>query len=783
MLSGSLLHYRIIKELGRGGMGVVYLAEDLKLERKVAVKILPKNVSGDPDAKKRFLIEAKAAAALNHPAVATVYGIEETGEDVFIVMEYIEGIELKDKINAGPLQIDEALNTAAQIAEGLNAAHMNGIVHRDVKSQNIMITKEGKVKITDFGLAKVKGGSQLTKVGTAVGTSAYMSPEQTRGEEIDHRTDIWSFGVVLYEMLTGNVPFAGDYEQAVMYMIMNERQKPASFYRSGLPNGTDYVIDKCLEKDPGKRYKDFKEILSALDKLRSYKRTDIKPLYGSKSIFVNKYLITAVVISVLISAVFIIWLNAGKSKGNVAEAGDKIKMIAVLPFNNIKNDPDTNYLGFALADQIIGSLAYVKNIVVRPASSIRQYQGKIITPIKAGNQLKVSYILDGSYLENKDIIRLYLELVNVHNDEIVWKKDFDVKYVNTFKLQDLVAQKVTAGLEVKFSLNKINKSIPRSSEAYEYYLKAISTPSTMEGNKEGVSLLKKALRLDSTYAPAYVLLGDAYDYFADFDPEEKGMRKEAENAYLKALSLNKNSLDAINHLAGLYTESGKDYKAVKLLQKALKINPENPEVYFRLGYIFRYTGLQDKAVQEMEKARKLDPNNSDFSSICITYVYSQRYKDAIEALGSGVKDPFILAWKGQIYLRLKKTELAKKYLTEAIKIDSATLGHWAQAMLYYLENKRDKAINALKIMDKSNVYDGEVYYNYANLYGLLDDAKDCMRLLKTAINHGFFNYQVMLNDPFLDPVRNAPGFKGIIQTARSDSEKFKDELIDNSLLG
>ena len=788
MIGRTILHYNIQKKLGEGGMGIVYLAEDTKLKRKVAIKFLPHSISVNNEEKQRFEIEAQAAASLNHPSIALIYSIEEPGEEIFIVMEYIEGKELKDIIerkhveaeNIQPLPIEDIIDYAIQTAEGLEAAHKKGIIHRDIKSSNIMVTEEGKIKIMDFGLAKIKGGTQLTKIGTTIGTAAYMSPEQARGEEVDHQTDIWSFGVVLYELVTGTLPFVGDYEQATIYSILNEKQKPVSLLNKDVSKEIKYIINKSLEKDPEKRFEDFSEILTLLKNLQIDKKN--APALNSKKIFKRKFVTITSVILVTLLIVFVLWKLFSLPPKKVVSVNNQVKRMAVLPFDNIKNDPSTNYLGFALADQIIGSLAYVKNIIVRPSSSIRPYENKDITPVKAGNQLKVDYILDGSYLKNAGIIRLNLELVNVHNDEIVWRNDFDEKYENTFKLQDLVSKEVTTGLKVKFASNKINTSIPGNSHAYENYLKAISMPSTMEGERQAVSLLKRALRLDSTYAPAYVLLGKIYDYFTDFDPTEKGMRKAAETAFLKALSLNSNSLPAMNGLAGLYTESGKDFDAVKMLKRALKINPDNPGAHFRLGYIFRYTGLQDKAVEEMEKARELDQNDSEFTSICITYVYSQRYEKALQVLIHNQNNPFDLAWKGQIYLRMKKIELAKQYLRKAVKIDSAVLGHWASGMLYYIENKRNKAINALKIMNKSNVYDGEVYYNYANLYALLGDRNDCVRFLRIAINHGFFNYQVMLKDSFLDSVRNDPAFKKTLKEAKKDSDKFKDELIDNSLL-
>ena len=265
MISKTILHYKILEKLGEGGMGAVYKAEDTKLKREVAIKFLPRFISANKKDRQRFEIEAQAAAALNHSNIATVYAIEESDEDVFIVMEYIDGVELKDKIKSGPIPVDEAINTATQIAEGLVVAHKKGIVHRDIKSSNIMITKDGAVKIMDFGLAKIKGGTELTKIGSTVGTPAYMSPEQTKGEEVNHRTDIWSFGVVMYEMLTGDLPFRGDYEQAVIYSILNE--EPISIDQNSKLRASDnniQIVMRCLQKSKVERYNSFADVLSDL---------------------------------------------------------------------------------------------------------------------------------------------------------------------------------------------------------------------------------------------------------------------------------------------------------------------------------------------------------------------------------------------------------------------------------------------------------------------------------------------------------------------------------------
>ena len=283
MIGETILHYKILEKLGEGGMGVVYLAEDTKLKRQVAIKFLPHHISANEEERKRFEIEAQAAAALNHPNIATIHAIEKYDGQMFIVMEYIEGKELKEIIERKhvgaeyiqPLQINDIINYAIQIAEGLDSAHKKGIIHQDIKSSNIMVTNDGKVKIMDFGLAKIQGSKETTKIDTTIGTAYYMSPEQIRGGDLEHKTDLWSFGVVLYEMLTGKLPFTGDYEQAISYSIVNEKQKPVSDYRDDIPEDLVFVVNKCLSKNADQRYNNAGELLADINSFKE-KRTNGK---------------------------------------------------------------------------------------------------------------------------------------------------------------------------------------------------------------------------------------------------------------------------------------------------------------------------------------------------------------------------------------------------------------------------------------------------------------------------------------------------------------------------
>ena len=776
--------------LGEGGMGVVYLAEDTKLERKVAIKFLPKHVAANPEERERFKIEAKAAAALNHPNISTIHTIEETTEflksgETFLVMEYIDGMELKSLIVLGidtPFQVSDILNYAIQIAEGIDAAHKKGIIHGDIKSSNIMVTKTGNVKVMDFGLAQIKGMKYAAETGSTAGTTPYMSPEQLQGEPLDQRSDIWSFGIVLYEMISSALPFKGDYEQAISYSIVNENQKPLSIYRNDLPDKLISIINKCLSKEKEERYNTIEETLSELKMLRDelfIEKTSKKiPLVNVSK---KKTILAPILVILILSiAALLIWTFNIKNNSGDTLTSASLKRIAVLPFTNINNNPDVNFLSFALADQIINSLAYVKDILVRPSSAIRPYQNEVIDPSLIAKKLNVDYILSGSYQKESDEIRLNLELVDMRSNNLIWHEGIEEKYVDAFKIQDIVSRKVVDGLKLEFSHSGIavkQQDISKNPLAYEYYLRAVSYPLNNEGNLIAIALLQKSVQIDSNFAPVYSELGFRYHNLATYDPSQRNKLVDAEAAYKKALSINKELLSALGNLSSLYTETGKTIEAVELTKRAIKINPNNAAIHFWLGYIYRYTGLLDKAVNEMETALKLDPSNPRFRSVGVTYLYKQEYKKAIDGLNLDKDSPYSIAFKGQIYFRMHQIDSAKKYFKRIILSEpNGTLGRWSKAMLDYIENKKEDGLKMIKLLETSNVFDAEQFYNYANLYGLYGETNDCVRLLKRAIDGGFFCYPFMLKDSFLDPVRNDDEFKKVLSHAQNKYEEFKKSV-------
>jgi serine/threonine protein kinase len=421
MIGQTIAQYKILEKLGEGGMGVVYKAEDTKLKRTVALKFLPQRLSSNDQDKERFLQEAQSASALNHPNVCTIYDIQELDGQTFIVMEFVDGKTLREAKHA--ISMKQAVAVSAQIAEGLAAAHEKGIVHRDIKSDNIMVRPDGRVQIMDFGLAKLQGASSLTKAGSTIGTTAYMSPEQVRGEEADHRTDIFALGVVMYELLAGQLPFRGVHEAAVMYEIVNVDPQSIRTTKPEVEPDLERIVMKCLEKDRDNRYQSAREIAVDLKRFKrdsegkriqsSTQETPVQPVKRRKS-----WMKTAVgaAIALLVVASVAWFLLRGK--------GEALDSLAVLPFENASNDQNMEYLSDGITESIINSLTKVPDLRVIPRSTVFRFKGKDIDPQEIGTKLKVHAVLAGRITKQGDDLNIQVDLVDVEKQSQLWGQQY-----------------------------------------------------------------------------------------------------------------------------------------------------------------------------------------------------------------------------------------------------------------------------------------------------------------------------------------------------------------------
>lgn len=770
MIGETILHYKILEKLGEGGMGVVYLAEDTKLERKVAIKFLPRHIAGNSEERERFKIEAKATAALNHPNIATIYAIEETEDQMFISMEYIKGKELKDIVGSyhdKSLPINDLINYSIQIVEGLDAAHKEDITHRDIKSSNIMITDDGKVKIMDFGLAKVRGGSQLTQMGSTVGTVAYMSPEQSRGDEVDSRTDIWSFGVVLYEMLTGKMPFKGDYDQAIIYSIINEEHSPVAKYSEFCPPALEGIINKCLEKDRNERYATVSELLKDL---RLFEQDpDYEP--NSKTIKVeqqkNKGVKTKKIIAIPVIIVTIIALSFLLPK-----VWQKIKDIAgwnstprqqhlvILPLTNIGGDAGKqafcNGLMETLSSNLTQTEQFQSSLWVVPASEV--IQNNITSISEANKRYGVNLVVTGSLQFMDNMLRLNLNLVDAKNLRQLNSSTIDISSKDVSSVQDKAVIKLLQMLhiemepELKDILFAGKTSVP---EAYEYYVQGkgnLQRYENTENVEEAIRLFKLATESDTKYALAYSGLGEAYwrDYELTKKPE---LAELAMTEAKKGFELD-SSISFINVTLGIiYNGTGNYDLAIVHFNRALSQDPSNAAAFRGLANAYQSVGNNSNAELTFKRAIKLKPDYwAGHNDLGVFYYKHSRYEDAINQFKKVIKltpDNYRgYSNLGGIFYLLERWSDAREMFEKSLQIHSSYNTYSNLGTLYYIEGNFENAAKmyeqALKINDKDYLTWGNLAAAYHWITG---KSKDAIETYKKAISLAKKNLEVNPDDP------------------------------------
>ena len=602
MIGKTISHYKILEKLGEGGMGVVYKAEDTTLKRAVALKFLPPEMTRDPQANARFLHEARAAAALNHSNICTVFEIDEADERTFIAMECVEGENLRDKIEAGALELDEAIDIAVQIAEGLAAAHEKGIVHRDIKPANIVVTPKGRVKIMDFGLVRVAGGAQLTKIGTTVGTVAYMSPEQARGDAVDHRTDLWSLGVVLYEMVTGGRPFRGDRDQAVIHSILNAEPPPMSVIMPGVSLALDRVVERMLAKDADSRYGNAAELLTNLEEHREFVESP--------------------------------------TVQRACEAHDSQPTIAVMPFADMSPDGDQEYFCDGMAEEIINALTRVDGMRVIARTSAFAFKGKDEDIREIGRKLSAGTLLEGSVRKSGNRLRITAQLVSVADGCHLWSERYERELEDVFAVQDEIAlaivEKLKLGLKGEDAFAG-GKRRTGDLEAYNLYLRGRHhwNRRIPEEVRKGLGCFREAIERDPNYAPAYVGLADCYTILENLGelPPEEAFR-EAHTAVSKALEIDDGVAEAHASLGYIKMARYRDWdEAERELLRAIELNPGYATGRHWHSIYLASVNRLEEALAQIERAQELDPLSSMISTMAAFYLAGLgQYDQAIEQL-------------------------------------------------------------------------------------------------------------------------------------------------------
>jgi TolB-like protein len=789
MIGQTISHYRILSKLGGGGMGVVYEAEDVRLGRHVALKFIPENMSGDSKAMERFLREARAASLLNHPSICTIHEVEEHNGHPFIVMEKLDGQSLKQLIHGQPVEIEQLLDIAIQVCDALAVSHSKGIIHRDIKPANIFYTSTGQTKVLDFGLAKlIRDGKlatseetpvedSLTAVGVIPGTAVYMSPEQARSDELDPRSDLFSFGVVLYEMATGKKPFVGN--NVVMTLDAVLHQKPSSPLKLNptLPTELEGIIGKAMEKDRSQRYQTALEIKADLQRLKKETESGLtrtgpreaSPLRVMTGTFEasskpQKYLllgVTALLVTVL-AAVGAWWLKHRAGGGSVAGKNT----IAVLPLQNMNGDFSVDFLRFALADELANVLTYTRGLDVRPSGVTRKYTGADLDPQQVGHELHVANIVSGHFLKQGNQLLVTLEAVDVTSDRVLWQTTLSASAQDLIAMQNQLATQVRQGLLPLLGAagGFIETSTrPKSQEAYDLYLRSTAVPHDPAPNKDAIEMLERVVNLDPTYAPAWEALGLRYYYDATYSSGGEERFQRSNTSCERALQLDPNRMVAAGQLITNRVERGEVGRAYQEARDLVKRRPESAQAHFTLAYVLRYAGMLEEASRECDTTLALAPGNYQFRSCTWPFQVLNKPERAMD------------------FIRLDAgSEWANSYATPSLLLRQGKIAEARQAVKQMSANPqyhRDlleacllgppSELDRIAHEDETGTlaFDPEKVYDQAVILAYCGKKDAAFRMLKIAVEQNYCAYSNLLSDPLLTKLRSDRRFDEVLTAA------------------
>ncbi len=815
--------FTILSMLGSGGMGEVYLAEDTRLGRQVAVKVLPQELLKDQARRKRFLREARAAAAVDHPNVVHIYEVEEQPDGrVYLVMQHVEGKTIRQLLLEGGLDPERCLGVAGEVADALAAAHARGVVHRDIKPDNIMVDGAGHARILDFGLARLLEGEtphepatqvetktrQTTSAGAVMGTMAYMSPEQARGAEVDGRSDIFSFGVTLYEMMAGKHPFAGRTGVETVDSLLNKDPKPVGSIVGGLPPETGWVLSKMLAKKPEDRYQSAKELLVDLRKLRhSTSISGPQHFAGPSRGRRPAWLVPVAAIAIAVIVVFVLVRRGRGTEGGLQDAArpagspssaatpgpgahpagaaaglapatGKIRL-AVLPLQNVRKDARIDFLGYALADATISKLSYLEGLTVRPSSFVQRYrESPPEDPQEAGRALNVEHLLTGSLLAEGGDLRINVQFVDLQEGSVRWEETIDAKLDNLLSVQDEVVSRIVERMRLKLSPEeeaRLASDRPHNEEAYALYLRSLAQPDSREGIHEAIRLAERSIALEGDFAPAWSQLGRRKYDLVLYTPD--GTRKDYDDALeaqLRAGELNPDHPMAMQGLSVQLTERGRHEEAYRKIRAWIDAHPRVANGYFSLSYLYRYAGLLDESARELERALLLDSGNPGFRSGAASYFYQADLERAERFFALDPDSRFVLMNRPIALAIAGELTQLRALVEERTRTRGPVETPYPRAMLAMLRGDTDEARRLMReAASGRRSPDPESLYHVgasAAWVGLVDEPLD---LLRSAVEGGFYCYPLFEIDKRLDGLRGRPEFQRILDRARSRMEAFK----------
>ncbi len=812
MIGSTLGNYKILEKLGEGGQGTVYKAVDSKLGRTVVIKVLPAELTAKEANLKRFEREARLASALDHPNICTIFDLNEIDGVHFIVMQYIEGRNVRQLVNGRPLSLESALSIALQTADALAAAHSRGIIHRDIKAGNVMVTPTGQVKVLDFGLAKLLDEeaartsgihhTEITEVGVPYGTATYAAPEQARGDRVDGRADIFSTGVLLYEMLAGTWPFRGSTAAEVRHAVLNDEPQPLSKVRPGrVPDQLQAILDKALAKDPRNRYQKIYHFANDLRAVIREMGSDALPgIDEGAAPVAPKHMTPRSPVTRALR-----WLTGSltgetpsKPTGRVVEAhespqtsmGDhERKSVAILPFKNVGNDREIDFYQFSLADAVITELARVRALIVRPSSVIVKYQNREVDPAEAGRDLSVDAILTATFLRASEKLRVTAQLLDVRTSEILWSERIDADASDIIGVQDIIVQRIVEGLRLELSPDEkyqLAKPSTVDAAAREEYMRGRDCLATFvyhtvlrEHLDSSIEHFRRAIEIDPNFALAYSALGSSYVNRVLKGLGQAGDHDKAKNAFKKALALDPKLLEARMQMVFIYMTEGQKPKARREIEILRHEFPNDPGVQFVRAIVARLDGDYEKALRSYDRMVKLNPGERVPASYnrARIFMYQGEYDQALRELDAGAalepEHPMIKVIRARVlYYRDGPDQPAK--ILEEVLLKHPQMDGIRPILAICLSSQGQHTKANEQLTQKVRLVaeaDYDISYWLASAYLLQGRQVEALRWLETAIRLGNENYRWFEADPNWADMHEDPRFIELMKGIKTQREE------------